>query len=144
MTFHVGQRVTCVNVTPRRDGLRPTHAGTVFPKLGGVYTVRDIFDARPYGHDEPGLLLVEVVNPLQQYMSRRGSVVCEQFWLGFRFRPLPTTNIDVFKKMLEPAYQLVGFVSDADARRAATLREVEQEWERAEAQARRARTDQQD
>ena len=73
------------------------------PTLGGVYTIRDIFDGRIYGHDEPALLLVEIVNPVREYVSHLGRrVTCEPFWLSFRFRPVRATSIDIFTKLLEP------------------------------------------
>jgi hypothetical protein len=102
--FHVGQKVVCIDVSSHKQKghLRPTYASTVTPTLGGVYTVRDIFDASVYGHDEPGLLLDEIVNPVRRYISLAGPCECEQFFLAFRFRPVRTTNIDVFTKMLEP------------------------------------------
>ena len=100
--FHVGQKVVCVNARPRRKGLHPRYASTVIPRLRAVYTIRDIFDASPYGFDEPALLLVEIVNPVRRYTAPTGQVECEQFWLANRFRPVCTTNIDVFLKMLEP------------------------------------------
>jgi hypothetical protein len=126
MIFHVGQRVICTNVTPRRDGLHPRYASTAIPVLGAAYTIRAIFDARPYGHDDVGTLLEEVVNPIRRYISQRGPVTVEQFWLAYRFRPLRTTNIDVFLRMLEPepAVELIGWATeriDAEARRVADL-----------------------
>jgi hypothetical protein len=100
---HVGQRVVCVNVRFRSDGLHP-YQGEVMPKKGGIYTVREVFDAGRYGYEgEDGLLLAEVVNPVRHYIAPAGLVECEQFWLDFRFRPLRWTNIDVFTAMLAPA-----------------------------------------
>jgi hypothetical protein len=111
--FHVGQKVVCINVAPGRDGLVPRYRGIALPALGGVYTIRDIFDARRYGHDDLGLLMEEIVNPIRRYISEHGPVTCEQFWLSYRFRPLRTTNIDVFLKMLEPARERIDFVGFA-------------------------------
>ena len=104
--FFVGQKVVCVNVTPRRDGLRPRYRSTAIPVLGAVYTIRELFDANPYGYDEVGLLVEEVVNPVRRYIAKTGPVKCEQFWLSYRFRPVRTTNIDVFLEMLEPTPSL--------------------------------------
>jgi hypothetical protein len=78
----------------------PRYASTVIPMLGGVYTIRDIVDARPYGHDDLGLFLREIHNPVRRYISQGGPVTIEQFWLGCRFRPLYSTNIEIFKAML--------------------------------------------
>jgi len=72
--------------------------------VSGIYTIRRIFDTRQFGHNDVAILLEEVRNRPRAYTSARGRKVrCEQFWLGFRFRPLHRTNIDVFKAMLEPA-----------------------------------------
>jgi hypothetical protein len=103
--FFVGQRVVCVNISPNPGGgLSPTYRDTNFPEVGGIYTIRRIFCARPFGHDDVAILLAEVRNPVRRYISRtERNVRCEQFFLGFRFRPVRTTNIDVFLKMLEPA-----------------------------------------
>jgi hypothetical protein len=104
MAFHVGQRVVCVDLSPRRKYLH--HAVWVapfaMPKRGGVYTVRDVFDARRYGFDQDGLLLEEIINPVLDYVAPAGHVRIEQFFLAFRFRPLRTTSIEAFHKMLEP------------------------------------------
>jgi hypothetical protein len=107
MAFQVGQRVVCVDVRPRRKYLHPANAAAwaapfAKPEKGGIYTVREVFDARPHGFDHDALLLVEIVNPVLDYVAPAGPVRCEQFFLAFRFRPLRTTGIDVFTRMLEP------------------------------------------
>jgi hypothetical protein len=104
MAFHVGQRVVCVDMRPRRKYLHHSAWVAPFakPKKGGIYTVREVLDARPYGFDHDGLLLVEIVNPVLDYLAPTGPVRCEQFFLAFRFRPLRTTSIEVFTRMLEP------------------------------------------
>lgn len=103
--FRIGAKVVCVNIRPNKEGggLHPTYADTRFPVVGGIYTIRRIFDARQFGHDDLAILLVEVRNRVRPYTCARGHQVrCEQFWLAFRFRPLSTTSIDVFLEMLEP------------------------------------------
>jgi hypothetical protein len=92
---------------PRRKYLHPASeeawaAPFARPKKGGIYTVREVFDARPYGFNHDGLLLEEIVNPVLDYIAPAGPVRCEQFFLAFRFRPLRATSIEVFQKMLEP------------------------------------------
>src|SRR5262245_41415899 len=93
--MYVGQKIVCVNVRhwPRGFGYKPT-----LPKKGSVYTIRAIVPCRVlYGLDEDGLHLVEIVNPTQ--------VSIFKFELAFRmsrFRPVHTTSIEVFEKMLEP------------------------------------------
>ena len=104
MAFQVGQKVVCVDLRTRGDGLNPFYRGTMLPLLGAVYTVRHVFDAGRYGYDGEGaLLLAEVSNPVRYYMAPAGPVECEQFFLDYRFRPLRSTSIEVFTAMLEPA-----------------------------------------
>ena len=66
------------------------------PKLGRIYTIRKIV---PRG--TPGF---EIINPPEWYVSCEGrSLLQELHFRARRFRPLGTTNIDVFLKMLESA-----------------------------------------
>jgi hypothetical protein len=101
--LYIGRKVVCTDIKPGRLACVRHNFRTVFPVVGRVYTIRKIFDARPYGHDDLGLLLEEVRNPVREYMAAtRKMVRVEQFWLAYRFRPLRRTNIDVFKAMLAP------------------------------------------
>ena len=102
--FFVGQHVICTDIAPNPGGgLCPTYRDTKLPVVGGIYTIRRIFCARQFGHDDLAILLDEVHNPVRRYISRTGrNVRCEQFWLGYRFRPVRTTSIEVFRRMLEP------------------------------------------
>jgi hypothetical protein len=116
--FHVGQHVICIDMTPRRCGLSPTYSGTRFPVVGGIYTIRRIYDARPLGHDDLAILLREVRNKPRRYISANGrDVRCEQFWLGFRFRPVRPTSIEAFRALLKsvPAEQEPTHLGDFDA-----------------------------
>jgi hypothetical protein len=118
MAFHVGQRVVCVDLRVRKKYLRPLSAAAwddpyEMPRKGGVYTVREVFDARAHGFDHDGLLLDEVVNPVLDWIAPAGPVRCEQFWLTFRFRPVRTTSIDVFTSMLQPAPRELAPLVDA-------------------------------
>jgi hypothetical protein len=102
IVFHIGQKVVCIDIRPNKRGMSPRYTDTVIPVLGNIYTIRESFDASPYGYEENGLLLVEIVNPARWYVTPTGRrVECEQFWLAHRFRPMRTTNIDVFLEMLE-------------------------------------------
>ena len=56
----------------------------------------------PHGFDEDGLRLVEIVNRVDTYRSPLGPRFGECTYRISRFRPLRTTSIDVFTKMLEP------------------------------------------
>jgi len=98
--FSVGQKVvyvdgSCTNRSRSYEKL---------PTVGCVYTVRSIVPRGIYGFDDDGLLLAEIRNPLAWYPTGAGPrVFCELHFRARRFRPLRTTNIDVFTKMLEPA-----------------------------------------
>jgi hypothetical protein len=98
MNFYVGQKVVYVN--DRQLG--PYARMPKLPKLGSVYTIRAIVPCKARGYDEDGLWLVEIVNAPRLYESPTGPVVRELAFRVSRFRPLRTTNIDAFVKMLEP------------------------------------------
>ena len=86
------------------------------PCEGNVYTVRAVLDARPYGFDCDALLLEEVVNPVMAHTTApvAGAVFeVEQFFLAWRFRPVRTTSIEVFEKLLEPVPQEPAELVDA-------------------------------
>jgi hypothetical protein len=75
------------------------------PQKGVVYTIRAIVPCRAlFGRDEDGLHLVEIVNPTWRFTLPRKSewIRGELAFRISRFRPVRTTNIDVFTKMLEP------------------------------------------
>ncbi len=116
MIFRIGQRIVCIDASPNKGGgLFPTWAGTRLIETGRIYTIRRMFNARPFGHDDVAILLEEVRNRPRPYTCARGYTVrCEQFWLGFRFRPLRTTSIEIFTRMLEPVpvVELVGWATE--------------------------------
>jgi hypothetical protein len=97
--LHIKQRVICVN--DRRWPGGYTYVPKL-PKMGSVYTIRTIVPCKVYGYDEDGLFLVELVNPVRVHNSPRGPMKGELKFRVSRFRPVHTTNIDVFLAMLEP------------------------------------------
>ena len=99
MNFHVGQKVVCVN---DRGDTRGFYYEPQLPKRGSVYTIREIVPRGAYGYDEDGLFLVEIVNPLCIHLYPSGPMKGELQFRVSRFRPVRTTNIDAFLKMLEP------------------------------------------
>jgi hypothetical protein len=105
MSFDVGQKVVCVDNRPRLDGSgrRSGHGDETLPAQGAVYTVRAIVPGKPYGYEHDGVLLEEIVNPVRQYQAPSGPVRAELFFAAWRFRPLRSTNIDVFTRMLKSA-----------------------------------------
>ena len=99
--FAIGQKVVCVD-DRLRTGRRYYREN--LPKNGVVYTVREMVDARARGYTDEdwGLRLVEIVNRKRWYTPPNGRIFTEMFFSASRFRPLRSTNIDVFLKMLEP------------------------------------------
>src|SRR5437016_3073963 len=95
MVFYVGQRVVCVCVKFSRE---PVWRGNVrvFPQLGSVYTIRSIREER----DLIGFCFAEIVNPRGDF-GPRGFV--EPAFDSRRFRPVRTTSIEVFRRLLVPA-----------------------------------------
>ena len=95
--FCVGQKVVCINTAPGKHGLSPTWPETKFP-VGTASTRSDPCSTRASSAMTMLPSCEEVRNRPRAYTSARGRKVrCEQFWLGFRSRPLHRTNIDVFK-----------------------------------------------
>lgn len=88
--FEIGERIVCVDAKTRK-----AHAPTTELVEGKVYTVRDI---SPQG----GIYLEEIINEKHPYFNRE--------WAYFedRFRPIKSTNISIFLKMLEPTSEKVG------------------------------------
>ena len=104
MPLSVGQRVVCTDNRPRDEGDGSTfgYGDEVRPALGATYTIRAIVPGRPLGYEGDGVLLEEIVNPVRAYEAPTGPVTCEPFFRAWRFRPVRTTSIDVFLRMLEP------------------------------------------
>lgn len=94
MPFHVGQKVVCVDVSERPHA-RPW-AGQYRPVLGCVYTVRGWVQAI-WDDDPPGIVLEEIINPTSPITGR------EPYFNPARFRPVKTTSIEIFQKMLVPS-----------------------------------------
>lgn len=90
--FHVGQKVVCIETWVRREG----YGDEVGPVAGKVYTIRALLDEDVWG--DLGLHLEEIVNPVRNYFG--GPL--EPGFARRRFRPVKTTNIDVFLNMLAP------------------------------------------
>ena len=100
MCLFIGQRVVCVDASYWEDR---SHLKETLPEAGRIYTIRAIGDAELlYGLCGIGLLLEEIVNAERRYLCPRGRVLCELCFRSDRFRPVHTTSIDIFTKMLEP------------------------------------------
>jgi hypothetical protein len=94
MDFHIGQHVICIC---DRWSNEPTWRAAVhtFPKLGGIYTIRDICPRV----DVVGLVFEEIWHEPAWFCVG----LVEPAFNIKRFRPVRKSNIDLFKKMLEPA-----------------------------------------
>lgn len=91
--FRIGQKVVCVY-----DGWNRPSRGEIFPKVGNVYTIRDIIAGR-FNPQNTYLRLVEIVNPVIQYDLDRAEA---QFNVE-AFRPAVErkTDISIFTKILD-------------------------------------------
>lgn len=91
MSFHVGQRVVCVDATAR--DCRAWTPDEALEK-GIVYTIARVF-SHPCGEIDEFVELVE----------RRRSEFCKEYWGHrgysiYRFRPLDERRLDIFREML--------------------------------------------
>jgi hypothetical protein len=97
MTFHVGQKVVCVNASFRNG---PWDKGRVnLPVLNSIYTVRDVgTEWWADGAVDEALWLAEIANPVARW-----SIGPSPRELGFwaqRFVPVRETDISIFTAML--------------------------------------------
>lgn len=86
MSFHVGQKVVCVDDSPPRSGL----TFKAHPVKGRVYTIAAIGSM----DGEPAVDLVE--------LGKLGACLQYPDWLASRFRPVKETDISIFTSMLVP------------------------------------------
>lgn len=98
MTFHVGQKVVCVNV---RGLERHFYPRTRLPVERVTYTVRELLTIK----GKPLLRLHEIVN--HEYDFESG--VFEPAFHVSRFRPITErkTDISIFKKLLQPNSKII-------------------------------------
>jgi hypothetical protein len=91
MSFHVGQRVVCIN-----DVFSPCPywraAVSAFPRLCGVYTIRHMREA----HGLLGLCFDEIVSLPREFAE--GFV--EPAFNSKNFRPVKPTSIAIFARLL--------------------------------------------
>jgi hypothetical protein len=86
MTFHIGQKVVCINDVfrdPRWSMF--TDLGVVRPQRGKIYRIRAIYPDCIFadGSSFAAFLLEELVNP--EFL---GMQPAEPVWAAYRFRPL--------------------------------------------------------
>lgn len=92
--WHVGMKVVRISEPSPMPGIK----GCEYPKVGRVYTIREVVYSDR--HEEIYLRLVEVVNPL---FDLKDGLMEPAFWAS-RFRPVVSrpTSIAVFTAMLDP------------------------------------------
>jgi hypothetical protein len=91
MHFYIGQRVVCVDVKFSDEPLWRSCV-RAFPRLNSIYLIRDIRNV----HELVGLCFHEIVNAPADFAE--GYV--EAAFDSRRFRPVRTTNIEIFKALL--------------------------------------------
>lgn len=93
MSFHIGQRVVCVNDRFSSDK-RWRRTVQRFPALNTVYTIREIHVEASLS----GFCFYEIINPRTWFAAGYG----EPAFNSRNFRPVRTTNIEVFERLLKP------------------------------------------
>jgi hypothetical protein len=94
----VGQHIVCLN-----DHFTGRHLTQALPTRGQIYTVRAIVPCKAQGYEQDGLHLVQVVNRPRRWRTPRGGYrTTELAFRVSRFRPVRSTDISVFRAMLEP------------------------------------------
>jgi hypothetical protein len=94
MDFHRGQLVVCISDRFSDEPIWRRSIHTL-PKLRAIYTIRDIC----YVGELVGLMFVEILHEPAWF----GNELAEPAFNAKNFRPVRKTNIDIFKKMLEPS-----------------------------------------
>jgi hypothetical protein len=97
MSFHVGQQVVCVNDRFSSD-MRWRQTVRIFPIRNAIYTIREIHVEGPLA----GFCFHEIVNPCTWFAAGFG----EPAFNSRNFRPVKTTSIEVFERLLAPADQM--------------------------------------
>ena len=103
MSFHVGQQVVCVNDKFSSD-LRWRQTVHLFPVRNAIYTIREIHVEGPL----TGFCFHEIVNPCTWFAAGLG----EPAFNSRNFRPVKTTSIEVFEKLLNPTDRMVRTPND--------------------------------
>lgn len=93
MSFSVGQQVICISDQFSRHPYWRSIARTL-PRLNATYTIRGISE----GNGLIGFQFYEIVNPCGHF--RCGYT--EPAFNSKNFRPVKSTNIEQFKKLLAP------------------------------------------
>ena len=93
MSFHVGQQVVCVNDRFSCD-MRWRQTVRIFPIVNSIYTIREIHVEGPL----VGFCFYQILNPCTWFAAGFG----EPAFNSRNFRPVKTTSIEVFKKLLVP------------------------------------------
>jgi hypothetical protein len=87
--WFVGQKIVCVDTS---DFNRP---GVKNPVKLSIYTIREIYD----DPDGVGFLLMEIINSPRRVTSSGVLSIAEPGFFAWRFRPLKTKAIEIFRKI---------------------------------------------
>ena len=93
MSFHIGQKVVCVDGNPIPEYNRLPYSQIIYPKVKQIYTIRD----KILCVEGMAYWLEEVVNPNMTFVEGYR----EPGFLHFRFRPL--NNVEVIEQLLASA-----------------------------------------
>jgi hypothetical protein len=93
MHFSIGQHVVCVDTNFSHEPVW-RRCVRAFPRLNSIYLIRDIRKV----HELVGLCFQEIENASAEFAE--GYV--EAAFDSRRFRPVRTTNVEMFKALLTP------------------------------------------
>jgi hypothetical protein len=94
MSFHVGQQVVCID-DRFSDHEIWRRAVRSFPKLHGIYTIREIVESDGL----LGFCFYEITNPRAEFCNG----YLEPAFKSRNFRPVKKTSIEIFERLLVPA-----------------------------------------
>jgi hypothetical protein len=105
--FHVGQKVVCIDDNDSPPKGHQVLTVMVLPKVGKVYTVREVLTGVVGG--SPCVLLQEIPDQIVEVLSNGVHRVGTIVFYAHAFRPLVErkTDISIFKAMLTPKTEQV-------------------------------------
>ncbi len=105
--WHVaGQQVVCIDDRPHVT----CDEIAARLRLKRIYTIREVTCDGP---DSIGFLLVEVINPRDQFVTGNGAEEVEPSYAATRFRPVRPTSIETLRSLLSPMPERVDVLEDA-------------------------------
>lgn len=97
MTLHVGQKVVRIDYKgpPSGHGGPPPGTKFYYPDIGEVVTIRAI-------NEWPLVTLLTLNEYHNEHLIGQGDCMIEPGFAAYNFRPVKTTSLEVFHKMLAP------------------------------------------